>query len=134
MRTAPPDLADLIKTLEKDGVEWTITADKNSAVMSLIDRIGERDWTPFLGAAGEAVEVAETVHTMAGTNRAFRPDRETGAGELKAALLLSGLLAVLCRCHQLWAGVEHPRNAPEWGRVRCLGHFRPGSYPPRLDR
>ena len=67
-----PDLADLINTLEEDGVEWTITTDKNSAVMSLIDRIGECDWTPFLGAAGEEVEVAETVHTMAGTNRAFR--------------------------------------------------------------
>ena len=68
----PPDLDDLINTLEEDGVEWTITADKNSAVMSLIDRIGERDWMPFLGAAGEEVEVAETVHTMADTNRAFR--------------------------------------------------------------
>ncbi len=64
--------ADLINTLEEDGVEWTITADKNSAVMSLIDRIDEKDWTPFPGAAGESVEVAETVHTMAGTTRAFR--------------------------------------------------------------
>ncbi len=64
--------ADLINTLEEDGVEWTITADKNSAVMSLIDRIEERAWTPCPGTTGEEVEVAETVHTMADTKRAFR--------------------------------------------------------------
>ena len=63
---------ELINALEEDGVEWTITADKNSAVMSLIDRIEERAWTPCPGTAGEEVEVAETVHTMAGTKRAFR--------------------------------------------------------------
>ena len=40
--------------------------------MSLIDRIGERAWTPCPGTTGEEVEVAETVHTMAGTKRAFR--------------------------------------------------------------
>ncbi len=46
----PPDLDDLINTLEEDGVEWTITADKNSAVMSLIDRIGEREGMRLAGA------------------------------------------------------------------------------------
>lgn len=29
--------------------------------MSLIDRIGERDWKPFSRGAGEEVEVTETV-------------------------------------------------------------------------
>jgi hypothetical protein len=53
-------------------VQWTITADKNSAVTSLIDRIDEKDWTPFPGAAEESVEVAETVHAMTGTPKAFR--------------------------------------------------------------
>lgn len=32
--------AELINTLEEEGVEWTIIVDKNSAVMSPIDRIG----------------------------------------------------------------------------------------------
>ena len=79
---------ELINALEEDGVEWTITADKNSAVMSLIDRIEEKDWTPFPGAAGESVEVAETVHAMTGTPKAFRllvkrvRDRSTSIGAL----------------------------------------------------
>ena len=64
--------AELINALEEDHVLWTITADKNSAVMNLIDRIAEKDWRPFSSGAGEEVEVAETVHTMAGTPRAFR--------------------------------------------------------------
>jgi hypothetical protein len=80
--------SDLINALEEDGVHWTITADKNSAVMSLIDRIPEKDWTPFPGAAGESVEVAETVHAMTGTPKAFRllvkrvRDRSTPIGAL----------------------------------------------------
>ena len=80
--------AELINALEEDGVQWTITADKNSAVMSLIDRIPEKDWTPFPGAAGESVEVAETVHAMTGTPKAFRllvkrvRDRSTPIGAL----------------------------------------------------
>ena len=30
------------------------------------------DWRPLLGAAGEVAEIAEIVHAMSGTNRAFR--------------------------------------------------------------
>jgi len=80
--------SELINALEEDGVQWTITADKNSAVLSLIDRIPEKDWTPFPGAAGESVEVAETVHAMTGTPKAFRllvkrvRDRSTPIGAL----------------------------------------------------
>ena len=79
---------ELINALEEDGVQWTITADKNCAVMSLIDRIDEKDWTPFPGASGESVEVAETVHTRTGTSKAFRllvkrvRDRSTPIGAL----------------------------------------------------
>ena len=80
--------AELINALEEDGVAWTITADKNSAVLSLIDRISETAWTPFPCSSGESVEVAETVHAMTGTPQAFRllvkriRDRSTPIGAL----------------------------------------------------
>ncbi len=80
--------AELINALEEDGVQWTITADKNSAVMSLIDRIDETEWTPVPSSSGESVEVAETVHAMKDTPKAFRlvvkrvRDRSTPIGAL----------------------------------------------------
>lgn len=64
--------AELINALEADGVRWSITADKNSAVLSLIDRIDETEWTAVSSPGREVVEVAETVHAMAGTPKAFR--------------------------------------------------------------
>ncbi|EQD43073.1 transposase, partial [mine drainage metagenome] len=47
--------AELINALTADGVQWTITADKNSAVMELIHRIDEKDWVPVTrSGSGEA--------------------------------------------------------------------------------
>ena len=37
-------------------MQWMITADKNSAVLSLIDRISETAWKPFPCSSGESVE------------------------------------------------------------------------------
>ena len=62
--------ADLINTLEGDGVLWTITADQDSAVKSVIERIPTSDWEPVPGDPD--VSVAETVHTMGATNTSFR--------------------------------------------------------------
>ncbi|MBW8067083.1 MAG: IS1380 family transposase [Ferrovum sp.] len=69
--------AELINALTADGVQWTITADKNSAVMELIHRIEEKDWVPVTrSGSGEALaescEVAETLHAMENTPEAFR--------------------------------------------------------------
>jgi len=47
-----------------------------------------------------------------GHKTSLSPDRETGAGAVNAALLLSGLLAVLGRRHQLRTGVE--RRPGSW--------------------
>jgi len=119
-RTVLPDLADLINTLEEDGVEWTITADKNSAVMSLIDRIGERAWTPCPGTAGEEVEVAETVHTMAGTKRAFRLI-------VKRVRERSTPLSSYLVSWRYW--VVATNFGPEWSAARVLGwHQQRGEF------
>ncbi len=69
--------AELINALTADGVQWTITADKNSAVMELIHRIDEKEWAPVTrSGSGEALaepcEVAETIHAMEDTPEAFR--------------------------------------------------------------
>jgi hypothetical protein len=112
--------ADLINTLEEDGVEWTITADKNSAVMSLIDRIGERAWTPCPGTAGEEVEVAETVHTMAGTKRAFRLI-------VKRVRERSTPLSSYLVSWRYW--VVATNFGPEWSAARVLGwHQQRGEF------
>ncbi|MHB1927205.1 MAG: hypothetical protein ACYCRD_08065 [Leptospirillum sp.] len=53
--TARP--SKMINALEKDGVLWTITADKNQVVMALIHRINERARMPVtLSGSGEALE------------------------------------------------------------------------------
>jgi len=62
--------AALINTLEADGVVWAVTADQDRAVKGLIGALGEAEWkTP---EADCGYEVAETVHTMNKTDRAFR--------------------------------------------------------------
>ena len=61
--------ADLINVLEEDGVIWAITADQDAAVKRLIEQIGPLEWKPI---AGSDEEVAETVHTMNKTKKAFR--------------------------------------------------------------
>lgn len=62
--------AKLINALEADGVCWAITADQDAAVKAAIHALPETAWTEPVVGCGYAV--AETVHTMAETHRAFR--------------------------------------------------------------
>ncbi|MBI3601148.1 MAG: hypothetical protein HY097_11000 [Nitrospinae bacterium] len=62
--------AELINTLEEDGVKWTITADQDSAVQLAIAMIPEDKW--YEPVKGCGYEVAETIHTMNKTKEAFR--------------------------------------------------------------
>ena len=60
----------MINALEADGVYWAITADQDRAVKEAIGNIPEADWKEPRVARGYAM--AETVHTMARTHRAYR--------------------------------------------------------------
>lgn len=62
--------AELINTLEEDGVKWTITADQDSAVKLVIAIIPEDKW--YEPVKGCGYEIAETIHTMNKTKEAFR--------------------------------------------------------------
>jgi len=62
--------AALINALEADEVLWAITADQDRAVKALIEGIPEGQWQEPVRGCG--YEVAETVHTMNKTNKAFR--------------------------------------------------------------
>ena len=62
--------AELINELEEDGVRWAITADQDNAVKTAIASIGEQGWKEPI--PGCRYEVAETVHSMNKTNKAFR--------------------------------------------------------------
>lgn len=60
----------LINVLEDDGVKWDITADLDQAVKELITRIIPEQWKePYPGCG---YEIAETVHCMNNTKKAFR--------------------------------------------------------------
>ena len=62
--------AALINTLETDRVSWAITADQDAAVKAAIHALPETAGTePVVGCG---YTVAETVHTMTHTRRAFR--------------------------------------------------------------
>ena len=62
--------ADLINALEEDPVKWAITADQDSAVKRVIRGIEEAEWRgPVVGCG---YQIAESVHTMNGTKKAFR--------------------------------------------------------------
>jgi len=62
--------AELINELEADGVKYTITADQDKAVKSLIASIADNEWKePIRGCD---YHIAETVHSMNKTNKAFR--------------------------------------------------------------
>lgn len=62
--------AELINTLEAEGVRWAITADQDVAVKGLIRGLGEAAWQEPVAGCG--YQLAETVHTMTKTTRAFR--------------------------------------------------------------
>ena len=61
--------AALINELESDGVRWAITADQDSAVKGVIRQIEESAWCePVVGCG---YQIAETIHTMNETKKAF---------------------------------------------------------------
>ena len=62
--------AELFNELEKDGVKYAITADQDKAVKLLIASIEEKEWKEPVRGCG--YEVAETVHCMNQTKKAFR--------------------------------------------------------------
>ena len=62
--------AGLFNQLEEDGVKYGITADQDKAVKALIGLIKEEDWKEPVRGCG--YELAETVHCMNETKKAFR--------------------------------------------------------------
>ena len=62
--------AGLFNQLEEDGVKYGITADQDKAVKALIGLIKEGEWKEPVRGCG--YELAETVHCMNGTKKAFR--------------------------------------------------------------
>lgn len=62
--------ADLINELETDGVKWAITADLDRSVKVLIAGIPDGHWREPVKDCG--YEIAEAVHTMNQTKKAFR--------------------------------------------------------------
>ena len=60
--------ADVVNFCTKNGILFTITGDKDSAVMKAIMTIREEEWEEYQ----KGKQVAETVHTMNGTEEAFR--------------------------------------------------------------
>lgn len=62
--------AELINELEADRVIWAITADQDCAVKELIREIAEEEWREPVVGCGYVI--AETVHSMQKTHKAFR--------------------------------------------------------------
>lgn len=62
--------ADLINELDKDMVKWGITADMDYAVKAAVRSIAESEWKEPEKGCG--YEIAETVHSMNKTEKAFR--------------------------------------------------------------
>lgn len=60
----------MINKLEADQVDWAITARQDSAAKAVIRAIPEGDWREPVPGCG--FEIAETVHTMNKTAKAFR--------------------------------------------------------------
>jgi len=61
---------ELINELETDKVKWAITADIDTAVKTIIASIPDEQWKE--PGKGCGYEIAETVHSMDNTNKAFR--------------------------------------------------------------
>ena len=62
--------ADLFNQLEEDGVKYSTTADQDKAVKKVIALIGQEEWKESVRGCG--YELAETVHCMEKTKKAFR--------------------------------------------------------------
>ena len=66
--------AEVINHYSQAGRSFSITADQDAAVKREIQHLPERAWQPYRTADGVATdrEITETVHTMSGTEQAFR--------------------------------------------------------------
>jgi hypothetical protein len=66
--------AAVINHYSRPGRSFTITADQDAAVKREIQNLPETSWTPYRTREDIATdrEIAETVHTMKGTEQAFR--------------------------------------------------------------
>jgi hypothetical protein len=62
--------AGLLNQLEGDGVKYGVTADQDKAVKKVIGLIDQEEWKEPVRGCG--YEIAETVHCMNGTKKAFR--------------------------------------------------------------
>jgi hypothetical protein len=62
--------AALLNQLEEDGVKYGVTADQDKAVKKVIGMIGQEEWKEPVRGCG--YELAETVHCMNATKKAFR--------------------------------------------------------------
>jgi hypothetical protein len=62
--------AGLFNQLEKDGVKYGITVDQDKAVKEVIGMMGQEEWREPVRGCG--YELAETVHCMNETKKAFR--------------------------------------------------------------
>ena len=62
--------AELFNLLEVDGVRYAITADQDKAVKKVIGLIDPKEWREPVPGCGH--QIAETVHCMNGTKKAFR--------------------------------------------------------------
>ena len=62
--------ADLFNQLEEDGVKYATTADQDKAVKKVIALIGQEEWKEPVRGCG--YQLAETVHCMEKTKKAFR--------------------------------------------------------------
>jgi hypothetical protein len=62
--------AGLFNQLEEDGVKYGVTADQDTAVKKVIGMIGRGEWKEPVKGCG--YEIAETVHCMNETKKAFR--------------------------------------------------------------
>ena len=62
--------ADLFNQLEEDGVKYSTTADQDKAVKKVIALIGQEEWKEPVRGCG--YQLAETVHCMEKTKKAFR--------------------------------------------------------------
>ena len=62
--------AGLFNQLEEDGVKYGVTVDQDKAVKKVIALVDEKEWKEAVRGCG--YELAETVHCMNGTKKAFR--------------------------------------------------------------
>jgi hypothetical protein len=67
-------IAEVINFLEEQGCTWAVVADQDNAVKAVIKAIPDSEWKPLMDRDGFKTdrEVAETVHCMGKTKKAFR--------------------------------------------------------------